>query len=49
MINGKLYDVGGCAKYPNFVDDKVVLKYLKKLFKNAKIYEELKRELAKSL
>ena len=31
MINDKLYDVGGCTKFPNFVDDKVVLKYLKKL------------------
>ena len=45
MINGKLYDVGGCAKYPNFVDDKVVLKYLKKLvFRNSD--KDLKELLA---
>lgn len=31
-INGKIYDIGGCIKYPNFVNDTVVLKYLKKLF-----------------
>lgn len=31
-INGKIYDVGGCTKYPNFVGDKVVLRFLKKLY-----------------
>ncbi len=30
-IHGKIYDVGGCIKYPNFIKDKVVLKYFKKL------------------
>ena len=30
-INGKMYDIGGCIKFPNFIDDKIVLKYLKKL------------------
>ena len=36
---------GGCAKYPNFVDDKVVLKYLKKLvFRNSD--KDLKQLLA---
>ena len=30
-INTKIYDVGGCLKYPNFIKDKVVMKYFKKL------------------
>lgn len=30
-INQKIYDIGGCLKYPHFVDDKVTLKYFKKL------------------
>ena len=30
-INGKIYDVGGCLKFPGFIKDKVVLKYFKKL------------------
>ena len=30
-INGKIYDVGGCLKYPGFIKDKVVMKYFKKL------------------
>lgn len=30
-INGKLYDIGGCIKYPDFIDDKVTLRYFKKL------------------
>lgn len=29
---GKLYDAGGFKKYNDFIDDKVVLKYFKKLF-----------------
>lgn len=31
MVNDKIYDVGGFSKYPKFIDDKVVLKYFKKL------------------
>lgn len=30
-INGKLYDIGGCIKFPNFINDKVTLRYFKKL------------------
>lgn len=30
-IRGKLYDAGGFVKYPYFIDDKVVLRYFKKL------------------
>ncbi len=35
-INGKIYDVGGFVKRFNFIDDKVVLRYFKKLwFRNS--------------
>ena len=30
-INTKIYDVGGCLKYPEFIKDKVVMRYFKKL------------------
>ena len=30
-INGKIYDVGGCIKFPGFIKDKVIMKYFKKL------------------
>ena len=30
-INGKVYDIGGCLKYPGFIKDKVIMKYFKKL------------------
>lgn len=30
-INGKVYDIGGCLKYPGFIKDKVVMRYFKKL------------------
>lgn len=36
LINDKLYDVGGFVKQPDFIDDKVVLRYFKKLwFRNS--------------
>lgn len=31
-LYGKIYDVGGFQKYANFMDDKIVLRYFKKLF-----------------
>ena len=30
-INEKIYDIGGCIKFPGFINDKVILKFFKKL------------------
>ena len=30
-IHEKIYDIGGCLKYPGFIKDKIVMKYFKKL------------------
>lgn len=44
-LHGKIYDVGGFQKYSKFMDDKVVLRYFKKLFFRSK--RELPEVLAR--
>lgn len=42
-LNGKLYDAGGMIKMKNFIKDKVVLRYYKKLFYRMNLPVELKK------